>query len=260
MMQDLLNTCKTKLNEVHVGIDSRGIVSIPKDYYTISLKQMQLVYDWIKLSLDFNVKRDSYAIRRDVEDYYKNQIMISNGAMIAVAIGLGTYYDLDLQTLEPNFPIPLSIVPIVPRKELPNVDHFLDSSFHPLLSLKRLNKTELQTLHREVFHGWRSEKFGFYYNLEDILNNPYLLGIYKQQDFIGFLVCQDQHDVSPAFLEIFPSYRKQGWGHIIVEWIHAEMKGYVSRITSLPQARSFWEHHGYHPIAKNSTEMAKMIL
>jgi predicted acetyltransferase len=259
-MQDLLDKAEASLRSARAGIDSRGVVSCPKRArFPISDADMNTVFDWIGERIDFGESRSSYAIQSAIQLATHSSDPVSNGAVIAVAIGLGNEFDLDPSTLEISFPNRLLLVPFA---SLPTPS-FRRLSQVSNESLGELNDAQKETLSHIVIKEFNTLNFGFKGNLTTILNSPYLLGIFDaSQNYIGFVVCTSETDLSPCYLEIFPDYRKRGHGETVAKLLMREMRGHLSVIECIPSARMFWNSVGYkfleHPFEKRNILMAKV--
>ncbi len=255
-MQHLLEKTEAKLRAARAGIDSRGVVSCPnRGRFPISDVDMNAVFDWIGERIDFGESRSSYAIQTELATHTSDPV--SNGAVIAVAIGVGNEFNLDPLTLEVSFPNRLLLVPF---EVLPT------PSFGKLTQVSKLhvlNDSQKQTLSQIVCEEFNTANFGFKGNLSSILNSQYLLGVFDgPETFIGFVVCTSETDLSPCYLEIFPEFRKRGHGQQVAKTLMFEMRGHLSVIECIPSARMFWNSMGYkfleHPFERRNILMAKV--
>ena len=238
---------KKKLLEFKASLDGRGVVSIIKfKQFPITYDDMDQVHEWIKQRLDFGELRSTYALQEIIQESTNEDEAVSNGSIIAVSIGLGNIFEIDRLSLEVSFPNRLLENPKVLRT--PSIDNL---QFEKLLQFRKLTSDEKITMVAIVDNEWKEKNFGFSNNVKEILASKFLYGIFKQNDdFIGFVVFYGQDNLSPMYLEIFPTYQKQGFGNSVVDIIQREMKYHLMTINVIPEAKTFWEKHGFKKFDK----------
>jgi hypothetical protein len=255
-MEEILCKAENILQGFKANLDGRGIVSFPKKkQFPILESDMKIVWDWISKRIDFGDSRSSYGIQNEIQYATKSGSPVSNGSIIAVIIGLGNEFHLDRGTLEISFPNRIVLVPNIVK--IPNFYNLLDIDSELVFKIPTpFDKQEMELI---IQKEWQETKFGFNSNLEEILPHKYLLAIYHQSDFIGFVVCASQFDTSPLFFEIFPNYRLCGYASNVVQLLNLEMQGNLSVIQTIEEARGFWKKMGYQFLSVgNNVMMAKI--
>ncbi len=257
-MEDLIEITINILKQYKVGIDERGIVSFPNRVkYPIKLHEMADVYEWIKNKHDFGESRSSYGIINEMKYSF---LSISNGAFIATAIGLKNEFLLNRLNLEVSFPNRLLIHPETLNKN-PSVKNVINQTIYQCLEIRKMSQTELEEMVSQIKQEWKTKKFGFFGNLSSILNPSALLyGIFKEKvELIGFIVFTLETDLSPAYFEIFPKFRRNNYASQCIRFIQKEMSGNISTIEFIPESKSFWEKMGYKKIDKFESYWMSMI-
>ncbi len=253
----LLAKTETKLQPFRANIDARGVVSFPKrKQFPILEEDMKIVWNWISQRIDFGDSRTSYGIQSEIQYATKAAYPVSNGSVIAVVIGLENEFHLDPRTLEITFPNRIVLVP----------NPIKTPAFDNLILLSDSNVTfsictdiQKQEITNIVKKEWEETKFGFNSNLDEIFASKYVLSIFHKQDLIGFVVCASQQDLSPLFFEIFPTFRLFGYASQVVQILHLEMRGHLSVIQTIQEARGFWKKMGYQFVnVGNNVLMAKI--
>jgi hypothetical protein len=255
-MEEILIKAEHLLKPLRSNIDGRGIVSFAKrKQFPILDSDMKIVWDWISKRIDFGDSRTSYGIQSEIQYDTKSGFPVSNGSIIAVVIGLGNEFTLDFGTLEIIFPNRIVLVPSPLRTpNISNLIHLKDS-----IRFQIPTPEQKQEISNIVKREWEETKFGFNSNLEEILPHKYLIGIFNENNLIGFIVCASQFDTSPLFFEIFPKFRLFGYASQVVQLLHFEMRGHLSVIQTIEEARGFWKKMGYQFVtAGNNVLMAKI--
>jgi hypothetical protein len=256
-MQEILTKAENIVSSLKVNLDGRGVVSFPKrKQFPILESDMKIVWDWISRRIDFGDSRSSYGIQSEIQYATLSSSAVSNGSIIAVILGLGNEFHLDRGTLEISFPNRIVLVPNIVK--IPDFYNLLHINPDPLV-FKIPTPLQKQEMKLIIEKEWEETKFGFNSNLKEILPHKYLLGIFYQDDLIGFVVCASQIDTSPLFFEIFPKYRLHRYASNVVQLLHFEMRGHLSVIQSIEEARGFWTKMGYQPLnTRNLVLMAKI--
>jgi hypothetical protein len=249
----MMDQCAKLLKPYKAFIDSRGVVSFPKcKQFPILETDVDIVLNWLDQRIDFGESRSSYAIQQEIQ--YFSHHLVSNGAVIMVMIGLGNVFELDQMAMEITFPNRLLRCPI--DIKLPNFENlFLIQGNFAFKKLSALQKKELVTI---VQKEWKKEQFGFNGNLDEIMPNPYLVGLFCHNHFVGFMVATSQFDLTPLYFEIFPEFRKLYYASTFVKMLDFEMSGHLSILQTIEPALHFWLKMGYKKLNGSSTSLAKI--
>jgi hypothetical protein len=253
-MQNLLTHAEHLLRPFKANVDGRGVVSMPKrKQYPILEEHVNIVLNWISLRIDFGDSRSTYAIQTEIQYFTKSTYPVSIGSIVVVCVGLGNAFILDGLSLEIRFSNRLLLEP--KHINVPKFQNLCEESSD--LVFRALTASDKWNMSNIIKQEWEEKNFGFYHNLDEIFASPFLLGIFACESFVGFIVCVSHTDLSPLFFEIFPAFRCKRYASDSIRKVHLEMRGNLSCITSIPQAKGFWTKMGYK-VLDQSEMMAKI--